>query len=143
MKNSIQAEQVLNGGRARGPVLKLEEALSFWGAFDPGSGRILDRLHPQAGLCIAGQVLVMPQSRGSAGTPAALAEALRHKKGPAALVLRKADVNLTMGAMVADRLYGLETPVVVVSETDYEGLATGPMADITAGGQIILAPIDP
>ena len=69
--------RVLAPGTAEGPLLVLSEALSFWGGFDPASGRIVDRHHPQAGAVLAGQVLALPESRGSAGTPAGLAEAIR------------------------------------------------------------------
>jgi len=97
---------VLNPGRCRAPALVLDEPLSFWGGFDPVRGVIVDQHHPQRGACLAGTVLVMPGSRGSAGTPAAIAEAIRRGVGPVAVVLGSADVNIAIGAMVADRLYG-------------------------------------
>ncbi len=68
---------VLNPGQCRARALVLDEPLSFWGGFDPVRGTIVDRHHPQRGACLAGKVLVMPGSRGSAGTPAAIAEAIR------------------------------------------------------------------
>ena len=34
--------RILHQGAAHGPVLVLTEALSFWGAFDPREGEIID-----------------------------------------------------------------------------------------------------
>ena len=34
--------RVLNAAEAQGPVLVLDEPLSFWGAFEPRTGVILD-----------------------------------------------------------------------------------------------------
>ena len=97
---------VLNPGRCRARAPVPDEPLSFWGGFDPVHGIIVDHHHPQRGTCLAGKVLVMPGSRGSAGTPAGVAESIRRGSGPAAVLLGSADVNIAIGAMVADRLYG-------------------------------------
>ena len=45
---------VLNGAAAEGPVVVLDEPLSFWGAFDTKTGIILDVHHPQRGACLTG-----------------------------------------------------------------------------------------
>jgi len=127
---------VLNPGQCHAVALVLDEPLSFWGGFDPTSGVIVDQHHPQRGECIAGKALVMPGSRGSAGTPAAVAEAIRRGTGPVAVVLGAADANIAIGAMVADRLYGGATPVLVVAPEDYQGLRTGEKIAITADGSM-------
>jgi predicted aconitase with swiveling domain len=127
---------ILNPGRCHAAALVLGEPLSFWGGFDPTSGVIVDHHHPQRGECVAGKVLVMPGSRGSAGTPAAVAEAIRRGTGPVAVVLGAADANIAIGAMVADRLYGGTTPVLVVAPEDYQGLRTGGKIAITADGRM-------
>ena len=128
--------RVLHSGEARGDVLVLDEPLSFWGGFDPVSGRILDRHHPQAGLSVTGKIIVMPASRGSAGTPAGVAESIRLKTGPGAIVLRRRDVNIAVGALVACELYGQCVPVLVVSDEDYGRFVSGAVAHIDAGGTI-------
>ncbi|MDH3666104.1 MAG: DUF126 domain-containing protein [Paracoccaceae bacterium] len=128
---------VLHPGMARAPLLVLDEPLSFWGGFDPGTGRIIDRHHPQRGSEIAGQVLAMPGSRGSAGTPAGVAEAIRRGCGPAAILLGARDVNVAIGAMVAARLYGLIVPVVTV-ETCLESLPPDGIAEIAEDGRITI-----
>lgn len=125
---------VLHSGQARAPLLVLDEPLSFWGGFDPGTGRIIDRHHPQCGAQVSGQVLAMPGSRGSAGTPAGVAEAIRRGCGPTAIILARRDVNIAIGAMVAARLYGVAVPVIAVDAA----LPAGGMAEIAADGRITI-----
>jgi len=127
---------VLNPGQCRAKALVLDEPLSFWGGFDPIHGTIIDRHHPQRGVCVAGKVLVMPGSRGSAGTPAAIAEAIRRGIGPVAVLLGSADVNIAIGAMVADRLYGGAVPVLAIAPEDYPCLRSGDEITIAADGTI-------
>ena len=105
---------VLHAGTAQAPVLALDEPLSFWGGFDPATGRIVDKHHPQAGECLTGKILVLTQTRGSAATPGGLAEAVRRGTAPAAIVLGEPDVNVAVGAMIASALYDTDLPVVAV-----------------------------
>jgi predicted aconitase with swiveling domain len=130
------AAEVLNPGQCQGQALVLDEPLSFWGGFDPARGTIIDRQHPQCGACLAGKVLVLPGSRGSAGTPAGLAEAIRRGLGPVAVLLRAPDVNIAVGAMVAARLYGHEVPVLVVKSEDYDRLAAGDEVSVETDGTV-------
>ena len=130
---------VLNPGNCRAPVLVLNEPLSFWGGFDPASGKIVDRQHPQRGRSVAGIALVMPGSRGSAGTPAGVAEALRRGAGPAAFLLGSADVNIAIGAMVAGRLYGCEVPVLALGTAEYAQLREGAEIVVAADGTVTFA----
>jgi predicted aconitase with swiveling domain len=53
-----------------------------------------------------------------------LAELLRTGKGPVAIVLARPDPIIALGAIVADELYSIATPVVVVPEADL-ALVTG------------------
>lgn len=115
----------LHGESFAGTVLCLDEPLSFWGGLDPATGTIIDQAHPQAGSSMAGRVVAMPGSRGSSGTPGVLGEAIRAGVGPDALVITKADVNLLAGAMVAEALYGIVCPVLLVDAATLEGLHTG------------------
>jgi predicted aconitase with swiveling domain len=100
-------------GEARGPVMVLTEPLSFWGGVDPGTGRIVDRHHPQAGLSITASILVLPAGRGSSSSSSVLAECLRTGTGPAGIVMRQLDPIVATGAHVAAELYGVACPVVV------------------------------
>ena len=115
--------QVLHEGNASGRSVKLSEALSFWGGFDPKSGRIIDRHHNEYGRSLDSRILILPSTRGSAGTPAGLAESLRTGHGPSAIVLGRSDVNLMIGAAVATRLYTHNIPVLVADNDDYDRLS--------------------
>ena len=105
--------RALVSGTASGPLVRLAEGVSFWGGYDPESGVISDRAHPQYGLSLAGRVVAMPHGRGSSSSSSVLAETLRIGTGPAALVLDEPDSILVIGALVARRLYGVVCPVVV------------------------------
>ncbi len=54
-------------GLARGPALVSWDAISFLGDVDIRSGRIVGDLPSVKGACVAGTILIMPTSRGSAG----------------------------------------------------------------------------
>ena len=127
---------VLNAGQAEGPVLVLDEPLSFWGAFDPRTGIILDVRHPQRGACLTGQVLLMRESRGSGSAPGAIAEAIRRGTAPAAIVLAAPDINLAIGAAVAAELYGKHCPVLAVSTADHDSLKQAVHLRITRDGAV-------
>jgi uncharacterized protein len=117
------AARTLHKGAAEGEVLALSAPLSFWGAFDPRTGVIIDIHHPQRGECISGRILMMRETRGSGTAPGGMAEAIRLGTAPAAVILIKPDINLAIGAMVAQALYGRSCPVISVSSDDYGKLA--------------------
>lgn len=123
----------LSPGAGAGEALVLEAPLSFWGGVDPGTGRVIDRHHPQAGEVVSGRVLVMPAGRGSSSSSSVLAEAIRAGTGPAAVVLREADPIVALGALVAAELYGVRVPVVVLAEEDYRSIGTGTRLEVAAG----------
>lgn len=114
--------QSLARGEGEGLALVLSEPLSFWGGIDVETGTIIDHSHPQRGQNVAGRVLVMPGGRGSSSASAVLAEAIRLGTAPAAIVLATPDPILTVGAIVAQFLYGLQCPIAVCP---IDGLATG------------------
>ena len=120
-------------GAASGPVLRLDEPLSFWGGLDAATGTIVDRLHPQRGKNVAGRILMMPAGRGSSSGSATLAEALRLGKGPAAILMLEHDAIVVVGAMVAAELYGLSCPVALVDARDWKRLAASSSLTLEAG----------
>ena len=134
--------RVLHPGTAKGPTVQLDAPLSFWGGFDPTSGLVIDSAHPQVGVSLAGRVVVMPGSRGSSGTPGALAESIRLGTGPAGLILQKPDINLTAGALVAATLYsqqsGASCPIVLLDDEAFAVVRTWPQVFIAADGRLRL-----
>ena len=117
-------------GDVDGIALVLSQPLSFWGGIDVSTGRIIDRTHPDVGKCVTGPVLVMPGGRGSSSSSSVLAESLRLGTGPAGIVIALPDPILTVGALVAESLYGVRCPIVVCA---IEGFATGARVRIRAG----------
>ena len=111
-------------GELSGEVVRLDEALSFWGGFDAATGCIIDRSHPQHGVVLSGKVVAIPGSRGSSGTPGVLGEAIRQGTGPAALIVTKPDINLVAGAMTAEALYGRCCPILLVDDDTFANLPT-------------------
>jgi predicted aconitase with swiveling domain len=126
-------------GTAAGPVLATAP-LSFWGGVAPETGAVIDRSHPALGLNVAGRILVMPAGRGSSSSSAVLAEAIRLGTAPAAIVLREPDPILTVGALVAERLYGRTCPVVLLAAADHDLVAAAGWAEVSAaGGRALVA----
>ena len=105
--------RVLVPGEAHGSLLRLTEPLSLWGGFDPKTGLVIDRSHPEVGISLTGRIVVMPHGRGSSSSSSVLAEALRLGTGPAGLVLHELDSILVIGVLVAKYLYEVTCPVVV------------------------------
>lgn len=112
-------------GMASGTVLKLSDPLSPWGGVDLQTGRIVDVSHPQRGAILADRLLAMPGSRGSSSSSSALVELARAKRAPAGVITTRADPILTIGALVADDLYGMPIPILIVSDDDFATLTCG------------------
>ena len=132
--------RVLHEGAGQGEALVLDEPLSFWGGFDVATGRIIDQHHPQAGLCVRGRILAVPESRGSAATPGGIAESIRRGTAPAAIVLAKPDVNVAVGAMIASVLYGVDLPVIALDRAAFRSLETGNRVRIARNGTVTVDP---
>jgi predicted aconitase with swiveling domain len=123
MGELVLAGRPLTRGRKTGEVLRSEVPLSFWGGVG-ADGVVVDAHHPLRGRSLAGRVLVMVSGRGSSSSSSVLAELLRTGKGPVAIVLARPDPIIALGAIVADELYSIATPVVVVPVADL-ALVTG------------------
>ncbi len=119
---NLPAAQILVPGTGSGEVLRLQADISFWGAIDPLTGRVIDRRHPQFGICIAGRIVVLRRSIGSSSGSAILMETLYRGCGPAGIILGEADQILTLGAVVAREMSYATIPVLQVDEADFEQL---------------------
>jgi len=125
---------IIIAAHAEGDILACDEGLSFWGGVNADTGDLQDALHPQFGQCLAGKVVMMPTSRGSCSGSGVLLNLLLNGAGPAALVFREAEDILTLGAVVAARMFDVRIPVLRLGEQDYEALAAKPRATLTADG---------
>lgn len=128
--------RVLNKGQVQGEVLLLEEPLSFWGGYDPKTGTILDKQHPQVGQVMTGKIVVMPGTRGSSGTPGVLGESLRLGTGPLGLILNKGDINVAAAAMVVSTLYDKHCPVVELTKDEFSQLTDKQPINISEDGVV-------
>ena len=63
----MKAETILPGS-ARGPVIRLDGPLSFWGGVDPFTGALTDPRSPHHGVKIGGAVLMVSETRGSSSS---------------------------------------------------------------------------
>lgn len=135
MRRSGDNTRVLVAGEARGPVLLLDQPLSFWGGLEPDNGRIIDRRHPQHGEAVTGTVLVMPGGRGSSSSSTVLAEAIRLGTAPAAIVLTVPDDIIVLGCIVAQELYGIVVPVLLLDVPPT--LRSGEIVRVTEGRLVI------
>jgi hypothetical protein len=123
-----------------GTALVLDEPLSLWGGMDPATGTVIEPRHPQRGESLAGRVVVMPSGRGSSSSASVLAEAARLGTAPAAIVLGEGDLILAVGAAVAEELYGIEVPVVVVGPEQLADIPPGATVTVDAEGTVTVGP---
>jgi uncharacterized protein len=130
------AGRVLAPGTASAEVIVLDEPLSLWGGLDPASGEVIEPRHPQRGDSLAGRVVAMTEARGSSSSSSVLAEAVRAGVAPAAILLAAPDLILAVGSAVAEELYRVQVPVVVLDRTDLAGLRTGDHVTISEDGAV-------
>lgn len=120
-------------------ALVLAEPLSFWGGFDPVSGRIIDVRHPDHGVQVAGCVLVLERTIGSSGAPGVIAEAIRRGTGPAAIVLGEPSLAVAIGTLTPEVLYGVITPYAVVDKSVLSAIQTAEVLTVSYDGHVVRA----
>ena len=120
--------RTLHPGTATGEPIRLTAPLSFWGGTDD-HGRIVDAHHPQCGAVLTGRILMMESGRGSSSASSVLAEQIRARTAPAAIILGRPDPIIPLGALVAAELYGLHLPVVVAP---YDGIPDHVLVQVDA-----------
>ena len=129
---------MLAPGSVTARAIVLREPLSLWGGMDPASGQVIDARHPQHGESLAGRVVVMPAARGSSSSSSVLAEAVRAGHAPAGILLAEVDLILAVGAAVAEELYGVRVPIVVVAPEELALVRDGQALTINREGEITL-----
>ena len=117
-------------------ALVLDEGLSLWGGMDPSSGEIIDVHHPQLGASLTGRIVVMPSGRGSSSSASVLAEAVRAGTAPAAILLAESDLILSIGATVAEELYGVAVPVIELPPDELAAIPDGALLRIGTDGSV-------
>jgi predicted aconitase with swiveling domain len=108
--------RLIVGGEASGPLVALQEPVSFWGGVDDDTGEIIDGHHPQRGVSLAGSALLMGATRGSSSSSSTFLECIRRGTAPAVLLLTETDPLLVVAVAAAWEIYGRGPSVVVLSE---------------------------
>ena len=89
-------------GKARGAVLLSNCAFSFLGDVDIRTGKVTGELSDLLGRNIAGRVLVVPATRGSAGAWRFLYQLKQHGTQPAAIITDELpDPSVVQGAIMS------------------------------------------
>ena len=128
------AGRVIYPGTGAGTVLVLDAPLSFWGGVDPATGIVVDPRHPQTGVSLSGQVVVMERAVGSSSSSAIMLELLRNGVAPAGLVLGTTDAILVLGILVAKELGYATIPVLEIDFPERGGeWTTGASATLSGG----------
>ncbi|MGC8489621.1 MAG: aconitase X swivel domain-containing protein [Clostridia bacterium] len=117
--SAVRGRTLVKGAPAAAPLVVTDHPLSFWGGYDPVTGRIVDRHHPLYGVECAGRVLALPAGRGSSTGSAVLLEAIRAGTAPAALIISRVDPILALGLVVADELYQQTRSLVLVRPEEW------------------------
>ncbi len=137
----MRADIFLEGALpARGPLLRLEEPLSFWGGVDPATGRLSDPRSAHHGRSVAGTILMVPQPRGSSSSSAVILELVHRGLAPVALVLGEGDAIVGLGLLVA-REMGLPAvpPLLLLPPAAQRQLCAGAATVIAPDGTVTQA----
>jgi predicted aconitase with swiveling domain len=129
--------RVLIQGEAAGPVLRLDEPLSFWGGVDPATSAIIDVRHPQHGVRLAGAVVVLPATRGSSSASSVMLELIHRGIAPAALIMGEVDAILLLGVLAAREIGFGGLPALQLAPEMFPRLPAA--ARIAADGAILTA----
>jgi predicted aconitase with swiveling domain len=128
--------QALIAGSAQGDVIFTDEPLSFWGGYNARDGKIIDTHHNLYGSNVAGKIFVLPGARGSSTGSGILLEAIRLGNAPVAMILKRRDAILALGAIVGRELYNKVMPLVIVSDEDFLKLHKARFVRVDEGGGI-------
>jgi len=123
-KGVVRLQSVVPG-EASGVAMLSKVPLSFWGGFDPTTGRITDLRHDRYGDCASGKVLFIPASRGSSSSSGVLLEAIRARTAPAAIITLTAEPILAIGSIIGRELYGRWIPIGTISKAEFGEVADG------------------
>jgi cis-L-3-hydroxyproline dehydratase len=125
--------KIIVPAQVRGSVLVCQEGLSFWGGVDPQTSVIIDAHHPQHGETLAGRVVMMPTSRGSCTGSGVLLGLGLAGLAPVALIFHDAEDILTLGALVAGRMFDKSIAVIRLNPVDY--------ANVTRAGEVTITEV--
>ena len=109
----------ISRGRGAGELLVSPAPISFLSGVDPDTGVIVERGHPLEGESITGKVLAFGHGKGSTVGSYVLYALARNGKAPSAIINRKADPIIAVGAIMG------KIPMVDEPEIDIMRLRNG------------------
>jgi predicted aconitase with swiveling domain len=110
--------------------------------FENVTTQVLIAAKPAAPVCYLlwsgclGRMFSRPGCFSGRQAPSGIAETLRNGGGPLAFVLGERDVNISIGVLVANRLYGLDIPVLQLSMAQMESVASGDQVTTNHNGNL-------
>jgi predicted aconitase with swiveling domain len=87
------------GGINKGKALVAYTTLSFWGEFDPITGKVNAIGHPFFNQSIKNRIIIMKSTKGSSGTPESISLACQEGHRPAAFIVEEVDALLALGCV--------------------------------------------
>ena len=119
-------------GKAEGKALVSGSPISFFGSIDTRTGVVVEKGHELEGVSIAGSILVFPVGKGSTAGSYRLYELSYFKKAPKAIINRRADPVVAVGAIIGN------IPMVDRLEADpLEIIKTGDLVEVDADRGIV------
>lgn len=137
MQRSLKGRAAVTG-LACGTAVVSQMPISLWGGLDPRTGEIIDRRHDCSGEVVTGCVFVFPHEKGSSTASAVLLESIRAGTAPAAIINASTSPMLALGAIVADELYGMSIPVVVLPEDQFQSIQPGDHVTVLRDGTVLV-----
>ena len=119
-------------GKAEGEALVSQSPISFMGGVNPETGIIVDKGHELEGASVSDKILVFPVGKGSTSGSYQLYTLVYFKKAPKAIINRRADPVVAIGAIIGD------IPMVDKLEPDpLEVIKTGDLVEVDADQGIV------
>jgi predicted aconitase with swiveling domain len=109
----------ISRGKGTGELLVSPAPISFLSGVDPATGVIVERGHPLEGESITGKVLAFSHGKGSTVGSYVLYALARNGKAPSAIINRKADPIIAVGAIMG------KIPMVDEPDVDIMRLRNG------------------
>jgi hypothetical protein len=92
----------ISRGIARGKALISTHKISFLGGIDPVRGIVIDKMVDVYGKSIEGRVFIFDGGKGSTVGSYVLYQLKKREKNPRALICRKVDTIVAVGAIIAE-----------------------------------------
>jgi predicted aconitase with swiveling domain len=123
----------LIGGKVCGTALVSRDSVSFWGGVNIYSGEVNEPGHDINGQCMAGKILVCPSGKGSGAGSLRLYDMWDRGLAPLAILNRKADEVVVIGAIIS------KIPMIDNFDVDpVETIKTGDELEIDADNGIVM-----